>query len=171
MILAPYTFQCKELLFVLGRMLPPPELSEDGTVLQAAAQLANTLSRNVSIVDDHELLVELDEPVEAVAIARQLELRIERCIASPLALELLRESGEPARASWSWLCAQLKLPPNPVSVVKLTGIERDRLPEGVDQIPDGPGVLLWVVDTTDRIVFVDRPHTIGRSDDANISLN
>ena len=169
MIVVPYTFQCKELLFVLGRMLPPPDLSEGGEIRDAAAQIANTLSRNVQIVDNQELLVEMDEPVEALAIARELELRVARCIASPLALELVRESGEPARASWEWLRTRLGLRTEPgSSLVKLVGIDRDRLPDNVDQIPDGSGVLLWILGNPDQVVFVNTARTIGRTDEADI---
>jgi len=155
-IVLPYTFQCKELLFVLGRMLPPPESSEEGTARQAAGQLANTISRNVYVVDESELLVELDEPVEAVAIARQFDFRIERCIASPLALDLVREQGEPARSSWTWLCqrAQIASPDAP-SIVRIPKVQRDRLPLGVDQIPDGRGVMVWTVREPDQVIFVD----------------
>lgn len=146
---------------MLGRMLPPPELSEPGTATQAAAQLANTISRNVYVVDDHELLVELDEPVEAVAIARQFELRIERCIAAPLALDLIRESGEPARSSWQWLCQRARITdPAAPSIVQIPQLSRERLPDGVDQIPDGPGVLAWILGSPDRVVFADREHVI-----------
>ena len=156
-IVLPYTFQCKELLFVLGRMLPPPETSEEGTAREAAGQLANTISRNVYVVDESELLVELDEPVEAVAIARQFDLRIERCIASPLALDLVREQGEPARSSWTGLCkrAQIASPEAP-SIVRVPKLQRERLPGGVEQIPDRRGVLVWVIGEPDDIVFVDR---------------
>lgn len=144
MIVIPYTFQCKQLLCVLGRMLPPPELSEHGTVTEAAAQLANTLLRDVEVVDNKELLVTLDEPVEAVSIAREYELRIERAIISPLAVELLRDSGEPARLGWAWLQRQLRVDDSPRGVVRVRGQTR-HLPEGIDQIPDRPGVLLWNV--------------------------
>ena len=173
MIIAPYTFQCRELLFVLGRMLPPPDRSESGTIIEAAGQLANTLARNVIVVDETELLVELDDPVEAIALARELELRVDRCIAAPLALELLRESGQPARDTWSWLCTQLKLSPNPDGgVVKLKGITRDRLPAGVDQIPSGSGVLVWVIALVDQVVFVTRDQTLGRASDlADIAID
>ena len=170
MIVVPYTFQCKELLFVLGRMLPPVAISEAGSVTEAAGQLANSLSRNVYVVDDSELLVELDEPVEAVAYAQQYELRIERCIASALALELLRESGGPARATWTWLRRSLKLLDDPVDgLVSIKGLAANRLPAGVDQIPDGPGVLVWVIED-DTIAFVNRTRTIGRHDSNDIPL-
>lgn len=161
MIVLPYTFQCKELLFVLGRMFPPTAVSETGTARQAAAQLANTISRNVFVVDEAEVLVELDEPVEAVAIAKQLELHVERCIASPLALDLVREQGEPARSSWDWLCRQAKIQtPNAPSIVQIPRVKRDRLPPGVDQIPDGRGVLMWIVGDPDQVMFVDREFTL-----------
>jgi hypothetical protein len=161
LIVLPYTFQCKELLFVLGRMLPPPELSEPGSATQAAAQLANTISRNVYVVDDTEVLAELDEPVEAVVFARQLELRIERCIASPLALELVREAGEPAHSSWQWLCTRARIvDPRAPSVVQVPQLARTQLPAGVDQIPDGSGVLFWRVGEPDEVVFIDREYKL-----------
>lgn len=163
MIVVPYTFQCKELLFVLAQMLPQREVSEQGTVLQAAGQLANSLSREVVIVDDQQLLVVLDDPVEAVAIAQSHGLRLAHCIASPLALELLRESGEPARMMWSWLKRQLLIHSEPAGIVKLGKLRRDRLPDGIDIVPDGPGVWLWIVAPDERVVFVDRAHAIGRA--------
>jgi len=164
MIVVPYTFQCKELLFVLARMLPLREHSEQGTVLEAAAQLANSLSREVVIVDDQELLVVLDDPVEAVAVAQSHDLRLDRCIASPLALELLRESGEPARMMWTWLRTQLAIHSDPAAgIVKLGKLRRERLPDGVDMVPDGPGVWIWVTAPTERVAFVDRAHVVGRA--------
>jgi pSer/pThr/pTyr-binding forkhead associated (FHA) protein len=33
---------------------------------------------------------------------------------------------------------------------------RTQLPDGVDQIPDGPGVLLWIIGETDEVMFIDR---------------
>lgn len=163
MIVAPYTFQCKELLFVLARMHPSREVSEQGTVLEAAGQLANSLSREVVIVDDQELLVVLDDPVEAVAVAQSHSLRVTQCVASPLALELLRESGEPARAMWGWLKRQLMIQVDPVGIVRLGKLRRERLPDGVDIVPDGPGVWVWVAMPEERVVFVDRAHAIGRA--------
>ena len=164
MIVVPYTFQCKELLFVLARMLPQRWVSERGTVLEAAGQLANSLSREVVIVDDQELLVVLDDPVESVAVAQSFELKPVRCIASPHALELLRESGEPARMTWTWLRGQLRLDSDPVAgVVKLPKLPRDRLPDGVDIVPDGPGVWLWQVAPVEDVVFVGREQPIGRA--------
>ena len=159
MIVLPYTFQCKELLFVLGRMLPPPDLSEQGTAVQAAGQLANTISRNVYVVDDAEVLVEVDEPVEALAFAKQFDLRIERCIASPLALDLVRELGEPAQSSWDWLCRRIPFKaPRAPSIVHVPKFQRDQLPPGVDQIPDGRGVLVWIIGEPDEVVFVNKLH-------------
>ena len=160
-ILLPYTFQCKDLLFVLGRMFPPTNSSETGTARDAAAQLANSILRNVYVVDESEVLVEVDEPVEAVAIAQQFDLRVERVIASPLALDLVREQGEPARSSWSWLCKRAHIAtPDAPSIVQIPKLQRDRLPAGVDQIPDGRGVLVWVIGTTDEVVFVQREHVL-----------
>jgi hypothetical protein len=159
MIVVPYTFQCKELLFVLARMLPQKGISEHGTVLQAAAQLANTLSREVVIVDDQELLVVLDDPFEAIATAKAAGLRLERCIASPLALELVRDG------TWDWLCRQLGLEGDaPTGIVKLPGLSRDGLPDGVDVVPDGPGVWVWQIAPADRVVFVDRTTPIGKAE-------
>ena len=170
MIVVPYTFQCKELLFVLARMHPPTSRSEEGTIRDAAAQLANTLLRNVEIVDDHELLVVLDEPVEAVAIARDFEMRLERCIASPLAVEMLSESGQPAHESFTWLQKQLLIPADPNgALLKVKGLGRDRLPAGIDQIPDGPGVWLWIITPNgDRVTFIARQQTLGTHADISI---
>jgi hypothetical protein len=172
-IVFPYTFQCKELLFVLVRMLPPMPISENGTIRQAAGQLANTLSRNVEIVDNHELLVTLDEPVEAVVIARDLGLPAKQCIASPLALELLAEPGSPAVGAWIWLRQQLAMtnPSTSVGIVRLTGLARQQLPLGIDQIPDGPGVLLWIHPPpigVDQVFFIDRARTLGQQADVVI---
>jgi hypothetical protein len=163
----PYTFQCREMLFVLGRMRPAPGQPETGTVTQAAMELANELKRNVIVVDDQELLVELDEPVEAVAIARALELRVSRCVAAPLAMELLRESGGPAKDAWDWLRGQLKLQHDlATGIVKLEDVDRATLPPNVDTIPDGKGVLLWIIHgLDDRVEFTDREIVIGRQGD------
>jgi hypothetical protein len=163
----PYTFQCREMLFVLGRMRPTPGQPDTGTVTDAAMQLANELSRNVIVVDDQELLVELDEPVEAVAVARSLELRVARCVAAPLAMELLRESGGPAKDAWGWLRTQLRLQHDLASgIVKLDDVDRTTLPDNVDTIPDGKGVLLWIIHgVDDRIEFVDREILLGRQGD------
>ena len=172
MILCRYTFQCRSLLFVLGQMLPPPDLAEAGTLTQAAAQLANTLSREVHVIDDTEILVELDEPVEAIALARELELRVRTCIASPLALELVLDPGAPARAAWDWLRGQLgTIAPPSFGIVKLRGIDRITLPAAVDQLPDRTGVLLWILGVEDRIELVYDTCTLGRGPNADLTVD
>jgi hypothetical protein len=164
MIVVPYTFQCKELLFVL-RMLPQHRFSsERGSVLEVAGQLANSISREVVIVDDQELLVVLDDPVEAVVTAKTHGLTVAWCIASPLALDLLREAGEPARTTWAWLCNQLKIQADPIAgIVKLPRLSRDCLPDGVDVVPDGPGVWVWQLLPEERVMFVEREQPFGRA--------
>lgn len=171
MIDVPYTFQCKEMLFVLGRMRPAPGQPDLGTVTEAAMQLATELARNVIVVDDQELLVELDEPVEAVAIARSLDLRVARCIAGPLAMELLRESGGPAQDTWQWLRTQLKLEHDLATGIVKLDVARTWLPDNIDVIPDGPGVLMWLIDgDSDLVKFVTGPSSIGRSSAADFPL-
>lgn len=172
MILCRYTFQCRSMLFMLGQMIPPPDLAEAGTLTQAAAQLANTLSREVHIVDDEAILVELDEPVEAIALARELELRVRSCIASPLALELVLDPGAPARAAWTWLRTQLgNIAPPSFGIVKLPGIDRITLPASVDLLPDRPGVLLWILGVEDRLELVIDTCAIGRGPGADLTLD
>jgi hypothetical protein len=174
----PCTFTCEPLLFVLGRMLPRGRGAVGPTVannaVEAARMLATELSRNVIVVDGHQLLVMLDEPFEAVAAARSLDLSPERCIASGLALELLREpAGEPSSYTWTWLCRQLKVSEEPSYATGLVqlGIGLHTLPPDTAEIPAGSGVWLWILDGEggrQRIVFIDRKQTIGRQGDISL---
>jgi hypothetical protein len=161
------TFSCRRMLFILGmvprnyrrELLPRSELDA------AAAALAGSLAREVHVIDG-ELLVELDEPVEAIVAARDHDLYLQRCIASGSAIELLREPGAPAQAMWAWLCGRLAMPdaPYPNGLVKL-GIGRTALPTAVEEVPERSGVLLWILQGggDDRLIFVEEETTIGRA--------
>jgi len=162
------TFSCARILFVLG-MVPRNYRSEAVTpaALAAAAEaLEDSLAREVQLIDG-ELLVELDDPVEAIVAARDHDLYLQRCIASGTALLLLREPGAPAQETWSWLCSRLSLvadAPYVDGIVKL-GIGRTSLPPSVERLPERAGVLVWILQGSgdDRLIFVDSPVLIGRN--------
>lgn len=159
------TFSCRRMLFILGmvprnyRPQPPPHPE----LVAAAKALSESLAQPVDVIDG-ELVVELEEPVEAIVAARDHDLYLQRCIASGPALELLREPGAPAQKMWAWLCSRLAIPDvdYPDGVVKL-GIGRSELPRVTEQAPERPGVLLWLVQPgRDRAIFLESPTTIGR---------
>jgi hypothetical protein len=162
------TFSCARILFILG-MVPRNYRSEavkPAALAAAAEALEDSLGQQVQIIDG-EILVELDDPVEAIVAARDHDLYLQRCIASGTALLLLREPGAPAQQTWSWLCSQLAVPPDSPyldGIVKL-GIGRTSLPPSVERVPERAGVLLWILQGSgdDRLIFVDSPMTIGRS--------
>jgi hypothetical protein len=170
----PCTFTCEPLLFVLGHMM-----SRSTTVrapsarnaTNAAHVLATETSRNVHVVDDAYLLVMMDEPFEAVSVARAHNLAPRRCIASGLALELVRESN-----AWPWLCSELQLDPRRSyqrGIVKLPDVGVTELPPDVGELPDGQGVWLFVLhpDGVQQLAFIDREHTIGRvGSGANVDI-
>jgi hypothetical protein len=168
----PSTFTCEPLLFVLGHMLPRPNTigpTVASTATDAARMLATEASRNVQVVDDSHLLMIMEEPFEAVSTARAHQLIPSRCLASGLALELLRgPGGQPSGYTWTWLCQQLQIDDAPSytqGIVKLPGIAAAVLPPEATEIPAGPGVWIWIVDGggVDQLVFVDRARTIGRT--------
>jgi hypothetical protein len=162
------TFSCARILFVLG-MVPRNYKSEavaPAALAAAAEALEDSLAREVQIIDG-EILVELDDPVEAIVAARDHDLYLQRCIASGTALLLLREPGAPAQETWDWLCSRLSITtdaPHADGIVKL-GIGRTSLPSSVERMPERAGVLLWILQGSgdDRLIFVDSPITIGRS--------
>jgi len=165
------TFSCRRIACVLVCGLPRNIRDETyvGQTTVARDALARSLAREVQIIDGDNLLVELDDPIEVVAAARDHHKAVFlRVLISRGALQLLREPTAPAQELWQWLCKHLEIDADAAyldGLVTLDCRDAPRLPPfPVEDVPDRPGVLLWILEQGyGRVLFIDKPTLIGRA--------